>query len=766
VRAEVEKRRVEQEKVAEELERLRPLTEAKQGGRWWTGAWWRATFQGGAVAHAADLQIRTEKLREEQARLDQEVNQLAREGTAADDAYAAERTRLVGAEVQRRQARLDDEAAALRQEQNLLQAKWQATCQEMGLAPEPAISREAAREARQAWEQGRVQNEQERAFADQWVRSLEETLDGLPRRLAACFNVVAATTTGLPAGDPFTGRGPNGHPFDRLILDEADRITDSEFLAAARNAPCWVLVGEPANPDHPSRSTDRKAKSSGFRSAIRDPRSAFFQRLWPQLHADPQQLPYAWGRREGHLFCRLRHVPRGHEQWIERECVVDRPDIELHIVAVPRQAPQLAEVVFPPGMPIEQAKQFVFQELEELPLQAPGHGLWWVEGPERIELRLTPDDDAAAVSVVLEPGVRELVRVPAPGAECDGPWYTCGIHFDRDAGWSRERAEDWVEKYLSIRDRGRTALLTKPHRWRPPLACILADLLGANWDRSAGPSAPECASLEFVAVPPASEPEVARRVEAEGRRRSGGTATAVPRQRGARGGAGLEIDLADNRPLEPLPEELRAFLPSDGLVNYFEARAVVQALESLVAEETFRAEAEAWPPRHKAPCLLASEGCVSGGQGLSSSYRPVHSPAVVVMALYSAQAELIRLLIRQSPTLAVCDISLEVGLPSDFRQRECLAALVSLTRSHVHRAVTFGEVPELLTLALTRAAARLLIFGDPGTLERRASWQGALDHLDPTEAEQERTLVLGLLRFAHPLPLTPSINHHPEGGSA
>src|SRR5262249_37731605 len=76
-----------------------------------------------------------------------------------------------------------------------------------------------------------------------------------------------------------------------------------------------------------------------------------------------------------------------------------------------------------------------------------------------------------------------------------------------------------------------------------------------------------------------------------------------------------------------------------------------------------------------------------------------------------------------------------------FYQREALVTLLSLTRSHTHRAVTYGDNPYQLSVALTRASARLLVFGDVGTLARRSQWPGAVDHLDEVAATRERTLV-------------------------
>jgi superfamily I DNA and/or RNA helicase len=114
---------------------------------------------------------------------------------------------------------------------------------------------------------------------------------------------------------------------------------------------------------------------------------------------------------------------------------------------------------------------------------------------------------------------------------------------------------------------------------------------------------------------------------------------------------------------------------------------------------------------------------------------------VAVIALYPAQAELLRLLLARSPAVAAATLAVEVGTPAAFRHRDCLVALVSLTRSHSHRAVPLGDGPQALAEALTRAAGRLVLFGDPATLARRSQWQGALDHLDEHAARAERRLV-------------------------
>jgi hypothetical protein len=179
-----------------------------------------------------------------------------------------------------------------------------------------------------------------------------------------------------------------------------------------------------------------------------------------------------------------------------------------------------------------------------------------------------------------------------------------------------------------------------------------------------------------------------------------------------KGGAGLELDLADPRHRGRLPGDVAAALPNAGIVNIQEAQAVLRVLETLAAE----------------PGLRGSD-----------------APAVGVVALYEAQACLIRVLMQQSPALAAADIEVRVDVPTGFRQREYPIVLVSLTRSHTHRAVPFGAGPEALALALTRARDRLIVFGDAGTLARRCRWETSLDHLDEAASARERALLAGLV---------------------
>ncbi|MBV9123725.1 MAG: hypothetical protein JO112_10245, partial [Planctomycetes bacterium] len=299
----------------------------------------------------------------------------------------------------------------------------------------------------------------------------------------------------------------------------------------------------------------------------------------------------------------------------------------------------------------------------------------------------------------------------------EGLWSTTRVVFDRQAGWNRPRAEEWVSHHLGVRDPGRTVCLAVPHRMHPDLAAFLADLLfpGAYHSRPASAVGLNgCSSqVEFLTVPPlAALAESSSRPE---KRRFAGPG----RPPSLKGGAGLELDLADRRHRDRLPAELRPLLPGQGLVNFLEAQAVVRALENLTANLT------------KDP-----------------SHSGAESEAVIgVLALYPAQAELIRHLVKQSPRLAAAPADIRIDVPGAFRERECLVTLLSLTRSHAHRAVSFGEGPHILALALTRARAKLVLVGDPGTLARRCQWQGPVDHLDENASARERELISRLVRY-------------------
>src|SRR5262249_30212802 len=282
-------------------------------------------------------------------------------------------------------------------------------------------------------------------------------------------NVVAATTAGL-SGDEHFGDRAAGKAFDLLVLEEAELVTESEFLKIAGRARRWVLVGSCEPADSHSLSPQWEEGQQEARGAQRPGfRQPFFHRLWRPLHCDPSRLPYAWVWEQDRLCCHLRPVSADQRPLLECERVADFPDIELRILVLPRLQPLLAEVVFPPAMTIQQAKEYIFKELEELPVQTRSRSLHWVEDAERIVLQVAAGRPGEETTVALEPGVREvLIRSsvsPGPGEDVSSaPWHTCRLEFDRSTGWQRAQAEEWVRRYLGVRDLGRTLRLDAPQR--------------------------------------------------------------------------------------------------------------------------------------------------------------------------------------------------------------------------------------------------------------------------------------------------------------
>jgi AAA domain len=262
---------------------------------------------------------------------------------------------------------------------------------------------------------------------------------------------------------------------------------------------------------------------------------------------------------------------------------------------------------------------------------------------------------------------------------------TIGFAFDRPA-WDRARAMEWLRESLK-HDPGRTAALDVSHRHAPGVAGWLNGILDVPYAVRAGPSE---AGVAFLAVP--ARPGV--RAQDNG---AGGDGRPRP------AGAGYETDLADPKQRERFSPELLRVLPARGFVNLPEADKVVQKLEELTARQ---------------------------------------SPETIgVTAMYPAQAALIRRLALRTPRLA----GVRILEAAEWRHRECDTLLVSLTRSHVSRAVTYGDEPGLPQLVLPRARRRVILFGDPGTLARRARWEGACDDFDEVAAERERDFVLWLL---------------------
>jgi AAA domain len=174
-----------------------------------------------------------------------------------------------------------------------------------------------------------------------------------------------------------------------------------------------------------------------------------------------------------------------------------------------------------------------------------------------------------------------------------------------------------------------------------------------------------------------------------------------PRRRDHRsgrvGGAGYEIDLADPRQRAALPADL-SDLPATGFVNLPEAQSLLRYLES------------------------------------------VAKPGLAVTSPFATQVAVLRRLAGKSPRLAAVPV-LEAA---EAAHHECDLLAVSLTRSHVARAVPFGDHPDVVAGLLGGVRKKVVFAGDPGTLARRLQWEGPVDHLDASDSARERAWIAAL----------------------
>jgi hypothetical protein len=654
---------------------LVPLAEAKRHGRWWTLAWWRASYRGQVLLDAATLESRRQALESSQQGLAQAHKESQERCQFLQELFQSERTRHIQTEIDRRHREVVELEHACRRELGQLAAEWQKHLDTLEPAHRPAQETRAAVETSAAtWEQQRQLDVEAYQFACRWEDYLAKAGDQLVSRIPDWANVLAGTMTALSRDACFANAA--AAPLDLLVLEDADQFTDTEVLQAAGRAARWVLVAE-------SQGAGAIPGSMPGRSQLLRP--GCFQKLWQGLRCDSPRLHYVWAWEDGRLCCTLRPVSAQDRAYLEVERVADFPEIELRILAVPKAPPLLAQVVFPAAMTVAQAKEFIYRELQEAAVQGLGGGAWVTAEAERFLVHLSPVPLAGAVSLELEKGLRERV-VPTTA-------YTCRLEFDVAAGWTRTQVDQWLGRHLHMRDLGRTMSLQVPYRMAANLARSVSEILfGGTYVVPAGQE--EQGGLEFIAVPPLRQGVKALDHRKPFSVRNG--LSALPRE-----GAGLALDLAAVRGADRMPADVRADLPRHGFANYLEAQAVLRKLEELL------------------------------------SHGETATESVAVVALYDGQATLLRRLAGRSESLRRRANCFEVGLPGDFRQREWTTVLVSLTRSHGHRAVPFGDQESDLVVALTRARTRLILVGDAGAIVKRSYWHGPLDHLDAAAAAVE-----------------------------
>ncbi len=672
------------------------IVEAKQQRRWLSWTWWRALFQGRSLERLGEFQCRLQEADSAflEAQTQSQEAQTQRNLEVQRNSTALEQ--IVAAELSRRLADLDRQLEEIDREQHNLQTQWQQGASALSFeeaassAPSPEVLEPRRHDVLERTGQARRHAE----FARQWSATVAGLAPALRDRLTRQASLVAGPLSACEHDPVLRDAAPDRRRFDLLIVEQADQVTEAEFRAVASRASSCVLVGQPAS-------------SPGESERV------FFHRLWNALQCDLRKLPYGWTEEANRLVCQLLPLSVEDRKRLERESVVDQPEIELRILAPANGPPALAEVSFPAKQfPIQRAKAYVYQEMQELAFQPGAASLTWRQGSSQLILDLDTSPAAARseISVPHEEGIREVVRPASATGNGAKPnqvrWTTVRLEFDLASGWDRRRAAKWLSEKSRLRDLARTATLRTCWRLHPELASVCCAVLepgplGARVHRepTQSPLSRESAVLQFNAVPGPGRTDG----------RSGKSTRSATKLDGR-----FEIDLSDPRQRQRLPLDLQMRLPPRGFVNLAEAEAIIQRLRQ------FQQGVES--PEPGSQCRSATLAVLSWNQ-----------PQVLVLAT---------LWEKSCPDQVA--FSVTFATTAEFREREADVVLLSLCRHSEQPGVVYAEHASHWRHALMAARSHLLVFGDLGTLSRRSRNRD----LGPSQGEtaQEQAIAARLLK--------------------
>ena len=153
LRAETAKVRGEQQAVADEAARLRPLADALRAGRWWSGAWWRARRDGGLLSRTEERESRQRELKATEERLIHESEEQTAERGRLESRSREEAAAWLRREVERRRAEREERRTALARAMEALEEQGRTASRSLseGTAPPAELSVAAVREAHDVW---------------------------------------------------------------------------------------------------------------------------------------------------------------------------------------------------------------------------------------------------------------------------------------------------------------------------------------------------------------------------------------------------------------------------------------------------------------------------------------------------------------------------------------------------------------------------------------------------------------------------------------
>src|SRR5262249_5595529 len=151
----------------------------------------------------------------------------------AEEEHAALVARLLDTEAARRLAELDTRATELGKAEATDAAREAELAARLSTAGVNCNDRGGGADALEAARRGLD-------FARDWAARVKAGADEIVRDACAPVSVVAGPV-GCVAADPWFA---DARPFDLLVVDDAHRLSEADFLLAVRLARRWVLVGE------------------------------------------------------------------------------------------------------------------------------------------------------------------------------------------------------------------------------------------------------------------------------------------------------------------------------------------------------------------------------------------------------------------------------------------------------------------------------------------------------------------------------------------
>ena len=424
------------------LAELRPFADALKEKRWYSPAFWKARSDKTLANRLADAESQLSSAAAALDELAKHEQKLAAERQRAEQENDVELNKWLESEIARRKCELDASEAELEREAKVDASREQQLSAELGQA---AADHNAGRTIAEG-ELAEARHEFERARSHS--TEVSATIDSLVMLACQEASIVAG-----PIADLATDRELQaGRAFDLVVIDNAHRMNEGDFLAALRLASRCVLIGEPS------------AVGSG-RSRVQQP--DLFARLASALRHE------VWVQDGDKLVCRLHSVRGADRKRLECEPVADSPEIELRVFAPAEVEPALAEVAFPISFDPAVAREFLFREMGEITCQPSGRTPRWETPDGKLVARFASSDTGNQYATIGE-GIREELC----GLE------TRAIHFE--SNWSSDDARAWLEEHVGQRDPGRTDLPAQIVSSLPRSCAMAQSRLLGRLQRSAG----------------------------------------------------------------------------------------------------------------------------------------------------------------------------------------------------------------------------------------------------------------------------------------